>query len=45
MNAPEGIDKVHRSLAGRPADALLANAGHGLGKGFSISPLKAGLRR
>jgi NADP-dependent 3-hydroxy acid dehydrogenase YdfG len=21
-------------LAGRPADALLANAGHGLGKGF-----------
>jgi short-subunit dehydrogenase len=30
----EGIDKLYSSVAGRPVDALLANAGHGLGKGF-----------
>ncbi|MFL6606518.1 MAG: SDR family NAD(P)-dependent oxidoreductase [Steroidobacteraceae bacterium] len=34
LATPEGIDKLYRSLAGRAVDALLANAGHGLGKGF-----------
>jgi short-subunit dehydrogenase len=29
-----GVDKLVQSLAGREVDALLANAGHGLGKGF-----------
>jgi short-subunit dehydrogenase len=29
-----GIDTVVGALAGRPVDALLANAGHGLGHGF-----------
>jgi short-subunit dehydrogenase len=30
----EGVDKLYASLAGRKVDALLANAGHGLGKAF-----------
>lgn len=30
----EGVDKLHAAIAGRPVDALLANAGHGLGKAF-----------
>lgn len=30
----EGVDKLYQSIAGRPVDALLANAGRGLGKGF-----------
>jgi short-subunit dehydrogenase len=34
LATPEGIDKVYTSLAGRPVDSLLANAGHGLGRGF-----------
>jgi short-subunit dehydrogenase len=34
LATPEGIEKLCRSLAGRPVDSLLANAGHGLGKGF-----------
>jgi short-subunit dehydrogenase len=31
---PEGVDKLYVTLGGRPVDALLANAGRGLGKGF-----------
>jgi|GEM_PF-3156401 len=27
------FDRLYRSIQGRPVDALLANAGHGLGKG------------
>jgi short-subunit dehydrogenase len=34
LATPEGIDKLYTSLAGRPVDSLLANAGHGLGRGF-----------
>jgi short-subunit dehydrogenase len=34
LATPEGTDKLYTSLAGRPADSLLANAGHGLGRGF-----------
>ncbi len=30
----EGVDKLYTAAKGRPVDALLANAGHGLGKGF-----------
>lgn len=29
-----GVDELYAAIAGRPVDALLANAGHGLGKGF-----------
>ncbi len=30
----EGVDRLWAAAAGRPVDALLANAGHGLGHGF-----------
>ncbi len=30
----EGVDELWSAVRGRPVDALLANAGHGLGKGF-----------
>jgi short-subunit dehydrogenase len=30
----EGVDKLYAAVRGRPVDALLANAGHGLGKAF-----------
>ena len=30
----EGVDQLYARVAGRPVDALLANAGRGLGKGF-----------
>ncbi len=30
----EGVDRLYAATNGRRADALLANAGHGLGKGF-----------
>ena len=30
----EGVDQLYAAVKGRPVDALLANAGHGLGKGF-----------
>jgi short-subunit dehydrogenase len=30
----EGVDKLYAAIQGRPVDALLANAGRGLGKGF-----------
>lgn len=30
----EGVDRLHGTIAGRPVEALLANAGHGLGKAF-----------
>src|SRR4051794_2528631 len=30
----EGVDELYAALEGRPVDALLANAGHGLGKAF-----------
>jgi short-subunit dehydrogenase len=34
LAAPEGVDELYAAAGGRPVDALLANAGHGLGKGF-----------
>jgi len=30
----EGVDRLWAAVAGRPVDALLANAGHGLGHAF-----------
>ena len=30
----EGVDQLYAAIKGRPVDALLANAGHGLGHGF-----------
>jgi short-subunit dehydrogenase len=30
----EGVDRLYAAAKGRPVDYLLANAGHGLGKGF-----------
>jgi short-subunit dehydrogenase len=30
----EGVDQLWAAVAGRPVDALLANAGHGLGRAF-----------
>jgi short-subunit dehydrogenase len=30
----EGVDRLYETIDGRRVDALLANAGHGLGKGF-----------
>src|SRR3954469_24074203 len=30
----EGVDQLYARIAGRAVDALLANAGRGLGKGF-----------
>jgi short-subunit dehydrogenase len=30
----EGVDKLYGAIGGRPVDALIANAGRGLGKGF-----------
>ena len=34
LSTTEGVDKLLSAVNGRPIDALLANAGHGLGKGF-----------
>ena len=30
----EGVDELYAAIEGRPVDALLANAGHGLGRAF-----------
>jgi short-subunit dehydrogenase len=34
LAAIEGVDELWAAAAGRPVDALLANAGHGLGHAF-----------
>jgi len=34
LAAVEGVDKLHALIGQRPVEALLANAGRGLGKGF-----------
>jgi uncharacterized protein len=34
LSTQEGVDKLYQAIGGRPVDALLANAGRGLGKGF-----------
>jgi len=34
LSGPEGVDKLYAAAKGRNVDALLANAGRGLGRGF-----------
>jgi short-subunit dehydrogenase len=34
LSTTEGVDELYGAANGRPIDALLANAGHGLGKAF-----------
>jgi short-subunit dehydrogenase len=34
LASTDGVDRLYDLINGRPVDALLANAGHGLGKGF-----------
>jgi short-subunit dehydrogenase len=34
LSSTEGVDRLYAATQGRPVDALLANAGHGLGHGF-----------
>jgi short-subunit dehydrogenase len=34
LSTTEGVEELYGAANGRPIDALLANAGHGLGKGF-----------
>jgi len=34
LATPEGVDRLYAATKGRPVAALIANAGHGLGKGF-----------
>jgi short-subunit dehydrogenase len=34
LSTEEGVEKLYDAAHGRPVDALLANAGHGLGKAF-----------
>ena len=34
LSTPEGVQSLYGLTAGRPIDALAANAGHGLGEGF-----------
>jgi short-subunit dehydrogenase len=34
LATPEGVDKLCQQIGGRPVEALIANAGRGLGKGF-----------
>jgi len=34
LSTLEGVDKLYAAVGGRPVDALLANAGHGLGHAF-----------
>lgn len=34
LSTTEGVDRLLEAIGGRPVDALMANAGHGLGHGF-----------
>lgn len=34
LASSKGVDELYQAIAGRKVNALLANAGHGLGKGF-----------
>lgn len=34
LSTEEGVQSLYDLVAGRPIDALAANAGHGLGQGF-----------
>jgi short-subunit dehydrogenase len=34
LSTTEGVDELYAAIGGRPVEALLANAGHGLGRAF-----------
>ena len=34
LSTTDGVERLYAAIGGRPVDALLANAGHGLGKAF-----------
>jgi short-subunit dehydrogenase len=38
LSTQDGVDKLVAAIGGRPVDALLANAGHGLGRAFLDQP-------
>ncbi|WP_374469751.1 SDR family NAD(P)-dependent oxidoreductase [Phenylobacterium sp.] len=40
LSTREGVDKLVELVGGRPVDALLANAGHGLGHAFLEQPVE-----
>jgi short-subunit dehydrogenase len=40
LSTTEGVDKLYAAAAGRPVDALLANAGRGLGRAFPDQDFK-----
>lgn len=39
----QGVKQVYDAIQGRPVDALLANAGHGLGHAFKVAAIAANL--
>jgi uncharacterized protein len=41
LSTSEGVDKLYSALKGRPVDALLANAGRGLGHAFLDQDIEA----
>ncbi len=44
LSTAEGVDRLLAAIGGRPVDALLANAGRGLGKGFLDQDLNDALK-
>ncbi|MEX6506180.1 SDR family NAD(P)-dependent oxidoreductase [Jiella sp. M17.18] len=44
LSTTEGVDKLYAAVADRKVDALLANAGRGLGKGFLDQDLERALK-
>ena len=44
LSTAEGVAKLNSAIAGRPVDALLANAGRGLGKAFLDQDLDEALK-
>jgi short-subunit dehydrogenase len=38
LATPEGVEALYEKIARRPVEALVANAGHGLGRGFLDQP-------
>ena len=44
LSTAEGVEELSRTIAGRPVDALLANAGRGLGHAFLDQDLEEALK-
>ena len=45
LSTTEGVDKLYAAAQGRPVDALLANAGRGLGRAFFDQDFAGSLAR